>query len=505
MACYHIFTTMTDALDELRLLVRSRHPVVTIETDEERRAVDRVKQAADGLGMQCFVWNLVDGLRAAPPAPNQTIPKTYKPEEVLAHIVSLDWPGVFVLKDMCHHLKDATLERILRTFIQKARERQQTVVLIDPTTVLPDILARQSVPFDIALPDEVEIERIIRDTFKEHSRYTRIRSELTRDQFRHIVRTMRGLTAHEVRLAISRVILDDDCLNADDIGRLLGVKREMVREGGLLEYIDSEISMDSIGGLEALKKWLTKRAGALSPEAREFGLQPPRGILLLGVQGCGKSAACKAVAAAWQMPLLKLDPGHLYDKFVGESERNLRKAIKQAESMSPVILWIDEIEKAFASAAAESTDGGLSKRMFGTLLNWLQDHQSSIFCVATANDITALPPELVRKGRFDEIFFVDLPSHDVRERIFAIHLAGRKRRPGDYDLGGLAAASEGFSGAEIEQAIVGALYAAFGDRRELTQDDILNELEDTRPLSVTMAEKVAGLRAWAANRCVPAD
>jgi SpoVK/Ycf46/Vps4 family AAA+-type ATPase len=226
---------------------------------------------------------------------------------------------------------------------------------------------------------------------------------------------------------------------------------------------------------------------------------------LLGVQGCGKSAACKSVAVGWQLPLLKLDPGQLYDKYVGESERNLRKAIKQAESMAPVVLWIDEIEKAFASAAAESTDGGLSKRMFGTLLNWLQDHKSLIFCVATANDISALPPELVRKGRFDEVFFVDLPAHDTREKIFAIHLRSRKRDPAKFDLAALADAAEGFSGAEIEQSIVGALYAAFAQDRDLTQDDILRELRETRPLSVTMAERVATLRAWASNRCVPAD
>jgi len=355
------------------------------------------------------------------------------------------------------------------------------------------------------MPDETEIEQIIRDTFRELSRFSQIRTDLTRSQFQHIIRTLRGLTAHEARMAVSRVILDDDCLNADDIKRLLEVKREMVREGGLLEYIDSEIDMDDLGGLDNLKKWLKKRAGALTPKAREFGLQPPRGVLLLGVQGCGKSAACKAVAATWKMPLLKLDPGQLYDKYVGESERNLRKAIKQAESMAPVVLWIDEIEKAFASAGAESTDGGLSKRMFGTLLNWLQDHKSPIFCVATANDITALPPELVRKGRFDELFFVDLPGHDVRELVFAIHLLGRKRDPSRFNLSALADASEGFSGAEIEQAIVGALYAAFGHDRDLTQDDLLAELRDTRPLSITMAERVAALRAWAANRCVPAD
>ena len=496
---------MEHVAQDLLLLIRSRHPIITIETDEELRAVERVHQTVQGLSVQCYVWNLVDGMRSVPPAAAQAIPKTHSPKEVLTHINSQDWSAVFILKELVRHLQDAELERMVRTFAQKAPGRHQTMVLIDPHTDLPHTLARLAVPFEISLPDEAELERIVRDTFKEHSRYANVRSELSRDQFRHIVRTLRGLTANEARLAVSRVILDDDCLNAEDIDRLLVVKREMVREGGLLDYIDPQVDLAAIGGLGNLKKWLAKRAGALSPKAREFGLQAPRGILLLGVQGCGKSAACKAVAAAWQMPLLRLDPGQLYDKYVGESERNLRKAIKQAESMAPCILWIDEIEKAFASAAAESSDGGLSKRMFGTLLNWLQDHKSPIFCAATANDITALPPELVRKGRFDEIFFVDLPVHDVRERIFAIHLEKRNRDPAGFDLAALADASEGFSGAEIEQAIVGALYAAFGAGRDLIEQDIVNELEETRPLSVTMAEKVAHLRAWAANRCVQAD
>ncbi|MCK4659023.1 MAG: AAA family ATPase [Phycisphaerae bacterium] len=496
---------MADFVEDLQLLIRSRYPIITIETDEERRALDRVLQAVRSLAMQAYIWDMVEGLRATTPAPTQSIPKTKSPKEVLTHILSTNWSAVFILKDLCTHLRDAALQRMLRTFSQNAHEHHRTMILIDPSTDLPDILGRISAPLEISLPDEDELEQIARSTFKELSRYSKIRSELNHKQFRHIVRMLRGLTAHEARLAVSRVILDDDCLNSDDIERLLKVKREMVRESGVLEYIDSEIRMEDIGGLTNLKRWLTKRAGALSPKAREFGLEPPRGILMLGVQGCGKSAACKAVAAAWQMPLLKLDPGQLYNKYVGESEHNLRKAIKQAESMAPVILWIDEIEKAFASASAESADGGLSKRMFGTLLNWLQDHPSPIFTVATANDISALPPELVRKGRFDEVFFVDLPDHETREHIFAIHLRNRKRPLSRFDLGDLAGAAEGFSGAEIEQAIVGALYSAFGQSRSLTQEDILNEIQDTRPLSVTMAEKVSQLRAWAANRCVPAD
>jgi hypothetical protein len=325
---FGIDRTMSDTLDELRLLIRSRHPIITIETDEEQRATARVRQAVEALSMQLFVWNIVEGLRtASATAAMETMPQTQKPLDVLANIISKGWPAVYVLEDLCVHLKDAKLQRMLRSFAQTARERQQTIVLIDPTTNLPEALSRMAVPFELSQPDETEIDQIIRDTFKELSRFSKIRTELTRSQFGHIIRTLRGLTAQEIRMAISRVILDDDCLNADDIGRLLEVKREMVREAGVLEYVDVGIDLDHLGGLDNLKKWLAKRKGVMSLKAKEFGLEPPRGILLLGVQGCGKSAACKSVAASWQLPLLKLDPGQLYDKYVGESERNLRKAI----------------------------------------------------------------------------------------------------------------------------------------------------------------------------------
>ncbi|HVP12116.1 MAG TPA: AAA family ATPase [Phycisphaerae bacterium] len=495
---------MAETLDDLRLLIRSRHPVVTIETHEERRAVARVRQAAESFSYSCYVWNLVDGMQELTRT-GAKIPHTGKPAEVLASIGAQSWPAVYILEDFCPHLKDPMIQRLFRGLAENASSRLQTVVLIDAATDLPESLSRLAVPFTFRLPNEAELETVVRETFKEHARYLKIHSELNQHQFSHLVWMLRGLTAEEAKLAVSRVILDDDCLNADDIPRLLSIKRELVDKGGVLDYIEPAGDLDSIGGLDRLKKWLIKRAGAMTPQAHDFGLDPPRGILLLGVQGCGKSAACKAVAAAWHLPLLRLDPACLYDKFVGESEKHLRKAIQQAEAMAPIVLWIDEIEKAFASAGAESADGGLSKRMFGTLLSWLQDHKSPIFCAATANDISALPPELIRKGRFDEIFFVDLPNREVRQRILTIHLLKRKRLPEQFDVAALADASEGFSGAEIEQVVISALYAAFGAHRDLTQADILNELHDSRPLSVTMAERVAALRAWAADRCVPAD
>jgi len=281
-------------------------------------------------------------------------------------------------------------------------------------------------------------------------------------------------------------------------------KRQALHSGSLLEYIETPASVNEIGGLQRLKQWLEQRRCALTDEAGAFGITAPRGILMLGVQGTGKSLCAKAVAAAWQQPLLRLDPSVLYDRYVGESEKRLRDALHQAEAMAPIVLWIDEIEKGFASAAAQSIDGGLSQRMFGTLLTWMQEHTAPVFLVATANDIEALPPELLRKGRFDEIFFIDLPTAEVRQQIFAIHLKKRKRDPQKFDLDALAKASEGYSGAEIEQAIVSGLYDAFTAKKVLDTDTIVHALRASPPLSVIMAERVEALRAWAKNRCVPA-
>ena len=273
----------------------------------------------------------------------------------------------------------------------------------------------------------------------------------------------------------------------------------------MLEYIESPVSLDEIGGLRRLKFWLEQRRSALTNAAQQFGLQPPRGILMLGIQGTGKSLSAKAVATAWKWPLLRMDVGSLYDRYVGESERKLRESLRQAERMSPLVLWIDEIEKALASSANTSTDGGLSRRMFGQMLTWMQEHKAPVFVIATANDIEALPPELLRKGRFDEIFFVDLPDRDARQQIFAIHLRKRKRDPKSFDLGKLADASAGFSGAEIEQAVVSALHSAFSAEKQLSTEHLVETMSASPPLSVTMAERVQALRQWASGRCVPAD
>jgi len=357
------------------------------------------------------------------------------------------------------------------------------------------------------LPDDDALEAIARDTVREISKSRAIEATIRRSTLEAIARTMRGLTRRQARGVITASVVQDDAFNDDDLEQVMLHKRNACSDlDGVLEFVQAPVSMDRIGGLARLKSWLGARSLATAREAEEFGLALPRGVMLLGVQGAGKSLAAKAVATAWRVPLLRLDAGALYDKFVGESERKLRESLAQADRMAPAVLWIDEIEKGFASASSLSSDGGLSRRMFGTLLTWMQERRSATFLVATANDISALPPELLRKGRFDEIFFVDLPAPEVRRTILAIHLAQRKRDAAAFDMDALVAATDGYSGAEIEAGIESALRVAFADgRRPLATADLVDAYRASPPISVVMSDRIAELRAWSRGRCVPAD
>jgi SpoVK/Ycf46/Vps4 family AAA+-type ATPase len=357
----------------------------------------------------------------------------------------------------------------------------------------------------LSVPDGKEIEDLVKATVRRLNKLHTIDAAMTNRELAAMVGNLRGLTRRQVEQIITAVSLDDRRFDAADLPRILARKREMIESGGLLEFVEAPTDMSQIGGLDRLKLWLKQREQALGPDARKFGIEPPRGILMLGVQGAGKSLCAKAIATAWKRPLMRLDPSVLYDRYIGESERRLRDALKQAEMMSPVVLWIDEIEKGFASAASRSIDGGLSQRMFGTLLTWMQEHRAPVFLAATANDIEALPAELLRKGRFDEIFFVDLPCDASRQKIVEIHLRKRSRDPARFDTARLAKASDGYSGAEIEQAIIASLHEAFTAKADVTTDLIERCLRNSPPLSVTMSERIAGLRSWAKGRCVPAE
>lgn len=495
---------MATPLDQFQLLVRAGHPILGIVTLEEDRAAKLIRTAADKLGYPLYEWSITTGMERILPDIATTGVKRGKPTDALDWVMeNKEERSIYVLKDFGPHCREPLVLRQLRDVNNQSVAH---VVLLE-SSPLPETIGRLTVSVALPLPDTTELEQIIKETCRKvvKASFSDTKVSLTRKDIEQLVQTLRGLTAVEASRVISTAIHNDDELSGRDLPEVIEAKRNILRGAGCLESVTANVSVSDIGGLDNLKQWLARRRGGLTSHGRSFGLDPPRGMLLLGVQGCGKSLCAKVVAADWNMPLLRLDPGMLYQKFVGESENRLRDALAQAESMAPAVLWVDEIEKAFASAAAESADGGLSQRMFGTLLTWMQDHDSPIFLVATANNVAALPPELMRKGRFDEVFFVDLPTAAVRKLILAIHLRRRKREPRLFQLEAIAEATEGFSGAELEQVVIAALYDAFTAETELATEHLITEAQRTKPLSVLMAEKVRQLRAWALDRCVPAD
>lgn len=494
---------------DLSLLVRAGHPVIAVESTDEDRALALIAAMAAELPRPLTDWSLTKGLREINTSTlvfGNVLAQPGPPAAALEHVLRSADHSLHVFRDLGPHSRDAKVHRLLRDFPNVGRERQATLVLLE-SLPLPAELRRLALLHEIGWPSATELEQVVRETYqriKAASLYE-VTSRVTRREMEQLIQALRGLTLCEAERVIASAIHQDHALRGDDIPRIIEAKRKLLGSTGVLESVAADFDSNDIGGLENLKRWLTQRRDGYSQRARDFGLEPPRGVLILGVQGCGKSLCAKVVAADWKMPLLRLDPGQLYQKFIGESERHLRDALRQAEAMAPVVLWIDEIEKAFASASGDSSDGGLSQRMFGSLLTWMQDHRHPIFIVATANDISRLPPELLRKGRFDEVFFVDLPNRAARERILAIHLERRKRQPEQFDLARLADLTEGYSGAELEQLIVAGLYTAFNAGAELTTAHLHQQREGTRSLAEMMPERLAQLRAWAEDRCVPAD
>jgi len=493
-------------LARFKHLVRARHACIRIVTDDEPVAFDLACEAAAIAQLGLLQWSVLDGLRNGNLADAKPVEGTEQPAAALYSVRRSNAAACMLTTlDLVPHLDDPRVLRAWRELVEHFRVVGGCLVMIDHRESVPPIVAAMSTLLRPSLLNDEKIDEIVRRTLRAQNRERPVEVKLTKKEAGALMRTLRGLTARQVQQVVLDAIADDRELSIGDLDEVIRTKRRMLQVEGLLEFVEAPTALEDIGGLNALKLWLSRRAKSFSPEATAFGLTPPRGMLLLGVQGAGKSLCAKAVATSWKRPLLRLDPSVLYDRYVGESERRLRDALRQAEAMSPLVLWIDEIEKAFASAAAQSTDGGLSQRMFGTFLTWLQEHRSGVFVVATANTVEALPPELLRKGRFDEIFFVDLPSASARLKIFKVHITKRKRDLAKFDLPALVAASEGYSGAEIEQAVVSDLHTAFDAGRDLTTAGLLVAIKGSPPLSVTMAESVAELREWAKTRCVPAD
>jgi SpoVK/Ycf46/Vps4 family AAA+-type ATPase len=394
--------------------------------------------------------------------------------------------------------------RAIREIAFEHTQKRQTLVFVGSCVELDPDLQRMSASFRLAPVGPEEVRKVIKE---EAELYSYQRGEAVKgDQgaYEMMVQHLVGVSRDDARRMVRQAIEHDGAITMDDVARVLRMKHESLGQGGTLQMVTDVETLDRVGGLARLKKWLELRREAFCRRTGTDGLDVPRGVLLLGVQGAGKSLAARAVAGSWRVPLLRLDFGALYNKFHGETERNLRAALETAAQMAPCILWMDEIEKGVASGDA-SGDGGVSRRVLGTLLTWMSERKDRVFLIATANDIASLPPELLRKGRFDEIFFVDLPEGDIRADIFRIHLERRGHGPERFDLPGLARASERFSGAEIEQSIVAAAYGAHAEGKPLETRHVVEELRATRPLAVVRAEQVAALRAWADGRTVPAD
>jgi SpoVK/Ycf46/Vps4 family AAA+-type ATPase len=490
----------SDSARDLEILIRSRYSVVAVDTLEEDRLVELLGRVARRLDVPLYTWSRTQGLVRE--GKDQATYDTADPFKMLAHLEAAAAPGVVLLADFHPYLEDPLLVRKLREVLPAFTSDRRGLVLSGHGVRLPPEIGKQGVPYRLSLPDLTEIQAELRNVVRQAAREEEVRIEIGEEEADRMARELQGLTRDEIRRTLRRAMVADGRLTRADMDLIRAAKRESLGQTGLLEFIPTT-ELEPIGGMGGLRSWLDKRRNALGEEARDFGLEPPRGVLLMGVQGCGKSLMARNVAAEWDLPLVRLDPGALYDKYVGETERNLRQALDTADAMSPVVLWVDEIEKGFARDGGEA-DGGVSGRLLGTFLTWLQERESRVFVVATANDVDRLPPELLRKGRFDEIFFVDLPGASERRDILALHLARRGRDPAQFDLDQLATESEGFSGSELEQAIVAGLYTAFADGTDLDHETLVAEIESAVPLSVTLAERVETLRLWAKGRAVPA-
>ena len=557
---------MTDGLDRLKVLINSSTPIIVMETSEEVHAISLVRAACAELKMATFEWSIADGLvrsgtkesyegpKPSLPAHNDqntiwgqagrtvaqmrsalspggadadrmaraialsasadssaagggSIYNTREPVQALANMESMTLEAVFILKDFHRHMDDPVVVRRLRDVGQKFAANRRTVVITAPEIAVPAELTTLVEYFDLPLPDQERLHELIHEMFTRLSKTYTLKLQLDAAGVDAMSANLRGLSEEEAERAISQALVTRYALCPESVTDVLDAKKQLLRHSGMLEFVEASDNMSAVGGLENLKHWLGQRRGAWEDAAREFGLEPPRGMIVLGVQGCGKSLCARAVAGEWKLPLVKFDTSAVYDKYIGETEKRIRKVFQVAEGLAPCVLWIDELEKVFAGSGPDSAsaDAGVSSRLLASFLSWMQDRKAAVFVAATCNNVTVLPPELIRKGRFDELFFVDLPNQAERKQIFSIQLARRKRNPVEFDLEKVATAAQGYSGAEIEAAVQGALYAAYSEKKPLATQFLLDALAQTVPLSITRSEEIGELREWARTRAVPAS
>ncbi|MDH3347970.1 MAG: AAA family ATPase [Desulfobulbaceae bacterium] len=491
-------------INDLGLLVDSNVPLIIIESHEEKRVLATVSRLASKRNIPCYSWTVTEGLKQIRIGFNfDKTPVDKEPDEVLASIKSNNQTALYVLNDFHPYLENEPRRiRMLKDIALDYKEIRQTVIFLSYRFSMPPDIKPFSAFFEMSLPSREQIVRLIKDEVAHWStKNSGLKVQSDKLTIGKLIDSLQGVSLPEAKRLIRSAIIDDGAITKSDLPELNKTKFKLMDMDGVLTYEYEMANMNEVGGLRTLKGWLYKRREVLHGN-NPSGLDNPKGILLLGVQGGGKSMAAKAVASHWHLPLLRLDFGSLYNKYYGETERNLRESLKIADTMAPCVLWMDEIEKGISAGL---DDQGVSKRLLSTLLTWMAEREKMVFVAATANDVRKLPPELIRKGRLDEIFFVDLPDQEVRKEIFTIHLQKRGLGHKLYDVENLAEVSEGFSGAEIEQAIVAALYSIAGNGTELTSANIMEEINNTSPLSVVMAEDIAGLRVWASGRAVAAN
>jgi AAA+ superfamily predicted ATPase len=494
------------ALEEIEVLIRARYPILYIVSWEEQRVQDWLVEVAKKRNKRVFEWSFSTGIVPAGTSIQSQRPRTSTTKDPLAaldHVVDQVDAALYLFKDLHPFLtrNNFAVIRRLKEIGLQLKNTHKTIVLISPTMELPPELEKEVTVIDFPLPETKDISALLDRIIQEVKTQPNIKIDVAPEARERVLKAALGLTLSEAENVFAKILVNGGKLGEEDIQAVFSEKRQIIRKSGLLDYYETDARFEQVGGMQHLKEWLRKRALAFADKARDFGLPPPKGVFLLGVQGCGKSLCAKAVSGLWGMPLLRLDVGRMFGSLVGSSEENMRRAIQVAESIAPVVLWIDEIEKAMAgSKSSGSTDSGTTARVFGTFLTWLSEKSSSVFVIATANNISELPPELLRKGRFDEIFFVDLPNDDERREIFRIHLALRKRDVAAFDVDALGREAVGFSGAEIEEAIVSALYDAFSEDKPLSTAHVAKAIRETVPLSRTMEGELTRLRTWADGR-----
>ena len=494
-------------LGEMETLIRARYPLIYVVSWEEQRVLAEVTRIARSLDKKVLEWSVTVGLV---PGGTSIQSKKYRdagtqdPLVALDKVIDLVEPALYVFKDFhpfLNHQNMAVIRR-LREIAAALKNTYKTIVIVSPILQIPPELEKDLTVVDFDLPTAPDFARLLDHITSEVKDNPKLNIRLDNGTHERIVHALLGLTLAEAENVLAKTLVEYRGFGTESVDTIVSEKKQIIRKNGLLEYYDAHENLQSVGGMDALKDWLVKRSVAFTDKARAFGLPAPKGVLLLGVQGCGKSLMAKAISQLWSLPLLRFDVGRVFGSLVGSSEENVRRAIRVAESVAPAVLWVDEIDKAFRGSrdSSASTDGGTAARVFGTFLTWLSEKTAPVFVVATANDVSSLPPELLRKGRFDEIFFVDLPASLERQEVFRVHLEKRKRDPRAFDLAELARASVGYSGAEIEESIVSALFDVFYDQSDLATASLLASIRQTVPLSKTMSEDVDKLRRWAEGR-----